>query len=91
MGNELALSSDNRIVEKTIWINGIQEKQELELSKNDDPKDFYYVYLRGESSYIISQSSFNRIQNAIGEGAKFVRINYDLVNVNEIKRFKKAK
>ena len=87
--NELTVKQSSAEVLKTVWINGETQTMVMKLEPGDDPKEYYYVFLRGESSYIISQSNFDRIQDAIGKGAKFVRINDDLVNVNEIKRFKK--
>jgi hypothetical protein len=91
MSNELAnLSSAEIITKKTAWVNG--ESHEIEVRKQDENDTGYYeVYLRGESFYGLSGKNFERVQQAIAEGAKFVRINDDLVNVNEIKRFKKVK
>lgn len=62
---------------------------ELRLFEGDDPKKIYCAYLRNETYYLISQSTFDRIQLAIENGAKFVKINDDLVNINEIRKFKK--
>ena len=75
---------------KTIWVNGTPQEVEIQYEPEDIKNIHYDVYLRGEAFYCISELNFKRIQEAIIEGAKFVRINSDIVNVNEIKRFKKA-
>ena len=64
-------------------------QKELRLGHGDNPRIYYHVYLQKESSYIISESNFDRVMEAIKGGAKFVRINDDIINVNEIRRFKK--
>lgn len=91
--NKLAVSpsSGEIITKKTIWINGAPEEIELRQCDRLDT-EYYEVYLRGgETTYCISGRNYDRITNAIYDGAKFVRINDDLVNVNEIKRFRKVK
>jgi len=76
---------------RTIWINGESHQTEVRFCGKDDHNEYYEVYLRGEGCYGVSRKNFERIQEAICRGAKFVRINDDLVNVNEIRRFKKVR
>lgn len=77
--------------EISVWNDGVQESKEIRFYENDNRKEYYYVFLQGDASYIISVGNFERIMSAIQDGAKFLQINDDLVNVNQIRRFKKTK
>lgn len=79
-----------KVVEKTTWVNGTQIDTEMQLNEGDNPSEYYYIFLRGgETFYTVSISNFDRIMTAINNGAKFVKANDDIININEIKRFKK--
>lgn len=91
---EINQSLDNiqlgEVKKKTVWVDGVQNEIEIQYEPGDNQKVYYEAYIKGGSFYGISELNYKRIQEAIVEGAKFVRINNDLVNVNEIKRFKKV-
>jgi len=88
--NELTVSQSSEVkYNPTIWVDGAAVKKELRLTEQDDPKQYYYVYLQGDAIYLIGTSKYEKILSDIENGVKFVKINDDLININQIKRFKK--
>ena len=73
----------------TVWVDGAPDTKELRLYDGEDGKNQYIVYLMGDKTYMISGNSYQRIEQAIADGAKFVKINDDLINISTIRYFKK--
>lgn len=92
------LLSDKRIVTSVVIYTGENNDVKIEVpllySKEDvtrltfgDFKITYHLVYCYDKQYAISNTEYKRIYNAIEKGAKFVQLNTDLVNVNQIKKF----
>lgn len=63
-------------------------EDEIERTEDNNSFVFYRVTTR-EQIYGISESAYKEKIKAINEGAKFIQLGEDIININEIKHFTK--
>jgi hypothetical protein len=98
MTNTNLLSGRTIDLERSVCITFKDETRKLEVpaipvdcfkEKEAGYDYWFYVVSTFEDNYTINTIDYERIISAIAEGSKFVKIEEDVVNVSQIKKFKK--